>query len=106
MAYSEEELIANDPVTVVLSERGWVRAAKGHELDPVELNYKSGDSYRHAVRGRTNDLLIFFDSTGRTADRTSQAAGRGAFCGCEHGRPRCPDAAFFERRVRLCYRTR
>ena len=64
-AYSEEELVSNDPVTVVLSEKGWVRAAKGHELDPVELNYKSGDRYHHAVRGRTNDLLIFLDSTGR-----------------------------------------
>ncbi len=65
-AYSEEELISNDPVTIVLSEKGWVRAAKGHELDPLELNYKSGDGYRHAVRGRANDLLIFLDSTGRT----------------------------------------
>ena len=64
-AYSEEELVSNDPVTVVLSEKGWVRAAKGHELDPAELNYKSGDRYHHAVRGRTNDLLIFLDSTGR-----------------------------------------
>ena len=65
VAYSEEELVSNDPVTVVLSEKGWVRAAKGHELDPAELNYKSGDRYHHAVRGRTNDLLIFLDSTGR-----------------------------------------
>ena len=64
-AYSEEDLISNDPITVVLSEKGWVRAAKGHELDPAELGYKTGDSYGHAVRGRTNELLVFLDSTGR-----------------------------------------
>ena len=65
-AYSEQDLISNDPITVVLSDKGWVRAAKGHELDPAELNYKSGDSFRHAVRGRTNELLVFLDSTGRS----------------------------------------
>ena len=65
-AYSEQDLISNDPITVVLSDKGWVRAAKGHELDPAELNYKSGDSYRHAVRGRTNELLVFLDSMGRS----------------------------------------
>ncbi len=65
-AYGEEDLITNDPITVVLSEKGWVRAAKGHELDPAELNYKTGDSYGQAVRGRTNELLVFLDSTGRT----------------------------------------
>ena len=58
-AYSEQDLVSNDPITVVLSDKGWVRAAKGHELDPAELNYKSGDSFRHAVRGRTNELLVF-----------------------------------------------
>ena len=65
-AYSEEDLIANDPITVVLSEKGWVRAAKGHELDPAELAYKTGDRYGHSVRGRTNELLVFLDSTGRS----------------------------------------
>ncbi len=65
-AYSEEDLVSNDPITVVLSEKGWVRAAKGHELDPAELAYKTGDSYGHAVRGRTNELLVFLDSTGRS----------------------------------------
>ena len=64
-AYSEQDLVSNDPITVVLSDKGWVRAAKGHELDPAELNYKSGDSFRHAVRGRTNELLVFLDSMGR-----------------------------------------
>ena len=65
-AYSEEDLVSNDPITVVLSEKGWVRAAKGHELDPAELAYKTGDSYGHAVCGRTNELLAFLDSTGRS----------------------------------------
>ena len=65
-AYSEEDLVSNDPITVVLSEKGWVRAAKGHELDPAELAYKTGDSYGYAVRGRTNELLAFLDSTGRS----------------------------------------
>ncbi len=64
-AYGEEDLIANDPITVVLSEKGWVRAAKGHELNPAEFSYKTGDSFGRAARGRTNDLLVFLDSTGR-----------------------------------------
>ncbi len=64
-AYSEEDLISNEPVTVVLSEKGWVRAAKGHETDPRELSFRSGDKYGHAARGRTNDAAIFIDSTGR-----------------------------------------
>ena len=66
VAYSEEDLISNEPITVVLSDKGWVRAAKGHEIDPLELSYRSGDEYGHAARGRTNDVLVFLDSTGRT----------------------------------------
>ncbi|MDZ7668526.1 MAG: DNA topoisomerase IV subunit A [Gammaproteobacteria bacterium] len=65
-AFSEEEVISNDPITVVLSEKGWVRSAKGHDVDPVELNYRSGDRYGQAARGRTNDLLVFVDSSGRS----------------------------------------
>jgi len=64
-AYSEEDLLTNDPVTVVLSEKGWARAAKGHEMDPKELNYRSGDAFMAAARGRTNEVLVFFDSAGR-----------------------------------------
>lgn len=59
-------LVPSEPVTVILSERGWVRAGKGHELDPVALQYKSGDSYLHAARGRSNQSAVFLDSTGRT----------------------------------------
>ncbi len=65
-AFSEEDLVSNEPVTVVLSDKGWARAAKGHEVDPLELNYRSGDGYGHAARGRTNELLVFLDSTGRS----------------------------------------
>jgi len=59
-------LIPSEPVTVVLSERGWVRAGKGHDLDPTTLQYKAGDGFLHAARGRSNQLAVFIDSTGRT----------------------------------------
>ncbi len=59
-------LIANEPTTVVLSTGGWVRAAKGHEIDARSLQYKTGDGYQHAVRGKTLQQAIFLDSTGRT----------------------------------------
>ena len=65
-AYSEEDLITNEPITVVLSDKGWVRSAKGHDVDPRELNYRTGDEFAHAVKGRTSDVLIFLDSFGRT----------------------------------------
>src|SRR5436305_1108859 len=65
-AMDETALIPTEPVTVVLSEKGWVRAGKGHELDPRELSYKAGDAFFMAVRGRTNQSAVFLDSTGRT----------------------------------------
>ena len=65
-AFSEKDLLSNDPVTVVLSEKGWVRCAKGHEVDAVGLSYKSGDKFKIAVRGKTNEPVVFLDSTGRT----------------------------------------
>ena len=64
-AFSEEDLLSNEPVTIVMSEKGWVRSAKGHEVDPRELNYRTGDSFAQAARGRTNELLVFIDSNGR-----------------------------------------
>lgn len=64
-AFSETELMSTEPVTIVLSERGWMRAAKGHEVDPRSLQYKSGDSFKIAARGKSNQLAIFLDSTGR-----------------------------------------
>ncbi len=64
-AFSETELLSTEPVTIVLSERGWMRAAKGHDVDPRSLQYKSGDGFKLAARGKSNQLAIFMDSTGR-----------------------------------------
>ena len=64
-ALTEEERLSSEPITVVVSEMGWVRAAKGHELDPRELAYRSGDQFAHMARGKSNEPLVFFDSTGR-----------------------------------------
>lgn len=64
-AYSELELMSSDPVTVVLSKQGWVRSARGHDIDPTALNYKSGDGYKLSAQGKTNQSAAFFDSQGR-----------------------------------------
>ena len=64
-ALSEVELMGADPITVVLSEKGWIRAAKGHDIDPRGLAFKSGDSFALAVRGKTNQPLVLLDDTGR-----------------------------------------
>jgi topoisomerase-4 subunit A len=64
-AFSETELISTEPVTIILSQRGWVRAARGHEVEPDKLQYKSGDSFKLAARGKSNQLAVFLDSTGR-----------------------------------------
>ena len=64
-AFSETELLSTEPVTIVLSERGWMRSAKGHDVDPRTLQYKSGDGFRIAARGKSNQPAIFLDSTGR-----------------------------------------
>jgi topoisomerase-4 subunit A len=64
-AFDETELISSDPVTVVLSERGWIRAAKGHDIDPESLNYREGDSYFSSASSRNNQNAVFFDSKGK-----------------------------------------
>jgi topoisomerase-4 subunit A len=64
-AIAESELVTNEPVTVVLSERGWVRAAKGHDIDVSTLSYRSGDQFLGSARGRSTQLAVFIDSTGR-----------------------------------------
>ena len=64
-AFSELELISADPITVVMSEKGWIRGAKGHDIDPASLSYKSGDGFKLAVRGRSNQPVVILDSTGR-----------------------------------------
>lgn len=65
-AMDETALISSDPVTVVLSKKGWIRAAKGHEVDPDSLSYKAGDGCLDSKPGKTNQLALFIDSTGRT----------------------------------------
>jgi topoisomerase-4 subunit A len=65
-AIDETSLIPNEPVTVVLSTGGWVRSAKGHDIDPRALSYKSGDAFQALARGRSLQPAIFIDSTGRT----------------------------------------
>ncbi len=64
-AFSELEMVGADPVTVVISEKGWIRGAKGHDIDPAALSYKSGDSFKLAVLGRSNQPVVILDSTGR-----------------------------------------
>jgi topoisomerase-4 subunit A len=64
-ALAETELVQAEPVTVVLSARGWVRAAKGHDIDPATLSYKTGDEFLAAARGRSTQQAVFLDSTGR-----------------------------------------
>ena len=64
-AFSELELMSADPITVVMSDKGWIRAAKGHEIDPATLSYKSGDSYKMSALGRSNQPTVILDSTGR-----------------------------------------
>ncbi len=65
-ALDETDLTPSEPVTVVLSEKGWVRAAKGHEIDPVGLNYKAGDRFLAAAHLRSNQPAVFVDSAGRS----------------------------------------
>jgi topoisomerase-4 subunit A len=65
-AIKERDLAPADPVTVVLSANGWVRAAKGHDIDPESLTYKPGDSFLTAARGRSNQFAVFLDTVGRT----------------------------------------
>jgi topoisomerase-4 subunit A len=101
-AFDETQLVASEPVTVVLSQAGYARAAKGHEIDPATLNYRSGDGYLASAQGRSNQLAMFIDSTGRVysvmAGTLPSARGQGeplssrfkspdgaAFCGAMIG---------------------
>ncbi|MBD9485290.1 DNA topoisomerase IV subunit A [Pseudomonas sp. PDM14] len=65
-ALSENELMPTEPVTVVLSEKGWVRCAKGHDIDATGLSYKAGDGFKTSAPGRSNQYAVFIDSTGRS----------------------------------------
>ena len=80
-ALKVEEIISADPVTVVLSQQGWIRAAKSHEVDPLTLSYKAGDGFKQAASGYSNQLAVFLDSTGKTytlpAHKLPSARGQG-----------------------------
>ena len=95
-AIDETELVASEPVTVVLSKSGWVRAGKGHEIDPRSLSYKTGDEFRTCARGRSTQLAVFLDSTGRAysllAHTLPSARGQGEPLS---GRLDPPDGATF-----------
>ena len=65
LAFSAEELETNEPITVVLSAKGWVRGAKGHEMEPVDLSYRAGDEYLAHIRSRTNVTCNFLATNGR-----------------------------------------
>lgn len=64
-ALKEEDILPNEPITVVLSKNGWVRAAKGHDIDGRELGYKAGDEYKAQTFGRSNQQILFFDNEGK-----------------------------------------
>jgi len=95
-ALDETALVPAEPVTIVLSERGWVRAAKGHDIDPLALSYRSGDAFLAAARGRSNQSAMFLDSTGRVynlpAHGLPSARGQGEPLS---GRLNPPDGAAF-----------
>lgn len=65
-AISETEMLPAEPVTVILSEMGWVRCAKGHDIDVQGLSYKAGDKYLAHAHGKSNQPAVFLDSTGRS----------------------------------------
>jgi topoisomerase-4 subunit A len=75
------QLMPTEPITVVVSEKGWVRAAKGHDVDARTLDYKTGDRFLQAARGKSNQVAVFLDSTGRSytlpAHRLPSARGHG-----------------------------
>ncbi|HAU1152043.1 TPA: DNA topoisomerase IV subunit A [Legionella pneumophila] len=64
-ALKEEDILPNEPITVVLSKNGWVRAAKGHDVDGKELSYKAGDEFKAQISARTNQQILFFDGEGK-----------------------------------------
>ncbi len=78
-AFDEKDLLSAEPVTAVISKQGWIRAAKGHDIDALGLSYKSGDSFKLACQGRMNQPLILLDSTGRsyTLETHTLASARG-----------------------------
>ncbi|SUB83603.1 DNA topoisomerase 4 subunit A [Pragia fontium] len=78
-AMSEHDFVPSEPVTIVLSDMGWVRSAKGHDIEPSGLSYRAGDSFKAAARGKSNQPVVFIDSTGRSyaLDPLSLPSARG-----------------------------
>lgn len=64
-ALKEEDILPNEPITVVLSQKGWVRAAKGHDVNGLELSYKANDEFKAQTNARSNEQIVFFDSEGK-----------------------------------------
>ncbi len=95
-ALDETALISAEPITIVLSEKGWIRAAKSHEVDASGLNYKAGDDFKASACGRSNQLAVFLDASGRSYSIASHtlpsARGQGEPL---TGRVTPPDAAGF-----------
>ena len=96
-AIDETKLIPTEDVSVILSDKGWIRAAKGHDIDPYSLNYRAEDSFKCLATGRSNQITVFIDSTGRcyTLPTHSLPSAR------SHGEPvssklNPPDGASFE----------
>ncbi len=96
-ALSETELVSAEAITVVISDKGWIRAAKGHDVDAAGLSYKAGDSFKFAVQGKSNQSVILLDSTGRSyavaAHNLPSARGQGEPLS---GRISPPSGATFE----------
>ncbi|WP_241578940.1 DNA topoisomerase IV subunit A [Rosenbergiella nectarea] len=78
-AISETDLVPSEPVTIVLSQMGWIRAARGHDIDPTGLSYKAGDNYLASAKGKSNQPVSVIDSTGRsyTLDPSTLPSARG-----------------------------
>ncbi|WP_317474217.1 DNA topoisomerase IV subunit A, partial [Cronobacter sakazakii] len=78
-AMSEHDMLPSEPVTIVLSQMGWVRSAKGHDIDAKALSYKAGDGWLSSVKGKSNQPVVFIDSTGRSyaLDPVSLPSARG-----------------------------
>ncbi len=95
-AMTQADLLPVEPLTVILSKKGWIRAAKGHEIDPAGLNYKSGDGFLDAAHSRSNQMAVFLDSTGRSyavaAHTLPSARGQGEPLS---GRVNLPSGAWF-----------
>jgi len=71
VALETNALISNEPLTIILSQKGWIRAAKGHDIEVESLNYRSGDSFLDAVKGRSTQSIYLLDPTGRAYSTSS-----------------------------------